>query len=122
MKPALASTPPVTVPPPEEGPSQRNIDTTHTAPNPNKPVTADENLQHKRGLQMPKLPHERDQSVGMTDGNPDPAMEQAYKDVERGLVDTDEGRRAHSVGNGKPVQPADPAQPGTPGPVEPDHK
>lgn len=69
---------------------------------------------------MPHLPHERDQSVGMTDGNPSPKVQQAYKDVKRGLVDTDEAKRAHSVG--KPVIPPEPALPGTPGPVEPDQK
>ena len=68
----------------------------------------------------PHLPHERDQSVGMTDGIPSPEMQQAYKDVTRGLVDTDAGRQAHNVG--KPVIPPEPAAPGTPGPVEPDHK
>ncbi len=68
----------------------------------------------------PQLPHERDQSVGMTDGNPSPLVQQAYRDVERGLVNTDAGREAHNVG--KPVVPPEPAPPGTPGPVEPDHR
>ena len=69
---------------------------------------------------VPHLPHERDQSVGMTDGIPSATVQQAYKDVTRGLVDTDAGRQAHNVG--KPVVPPEPAAPGTPGPVEPDHK
>jgi hypothetical protein len=34
------------------------------------------------------LPHERDQSVGMTDATPDPRVEQAGKDLDRGLKDT----------------------------------
>ena len=34
------------------------------------------------------LPHERDQSVGMTDETPDPKVEQASKDLGRGLKDT----------------------------------
>lgn len=34
------------------------------------------------------LPHERDQSVGMTDGAPDANVEQASKDLRRGLQDT----------------------------------
>ena len=38
-----------------------------------------------------RLPHERDQSVDMTHGEPDAQMEQAYRDVERGLQDTDRG-------------------------------
>lgn len=69
---------------------------------------------------MPHLPHERDQSVGMTDGNPSPKVQQAYKDLKRGLVDTDAGREAHNVG--KPVVPPEPEAPGAPGPIEPDHK
>lgn len=69
---------------------------------------------------LPQLPHERDQSVGMTDGNPSPKVQQAYKDVTRGLVDTDAGKRAHNVG--KPVVPPEPDAPGSPGPIEPDHK
>lgn len=69
---------------------------------------------------LPHLPHERDQSVGMTDGIPSAKVQQAYKDVKRGLVDTDAGREAHNVG--KPVVPPEPGAPGKPGPVEPDHK
>lgn len=68
----------------------------------------------------PHLPHERDQSVGMTDGIPSAKVQQAYKDVTNGLVDTDAGRQAHNVG--KPVVPPEPAAPGGPGPVEPDHR
>ena len=110
-----------TVPEPEEGPAQRNINTRKGANHPdtpeNDPGQQPGSLDH---AQMPKLPHEHDQSVNMTDGAPSAEMQQAYRDVERGLVDTDAGREAHNVG--KPVVPADPAQPGTPGPVEPDHK
>ncbi len=39
----------------------------------------------------PKLPHERDESVDMTHGKPDAQVEQAYRDVQRGLQDTDRG-------------------------------
>jgi len=39
----------------------------------------------------PKLPHERDESVDMTHGQPDAQVEQAYRDVQRGLQDTDRG-------------------------------
>ena len=53
---------------------------------------------------LPKLPHEQDQSVDMTHGKPDEQMEQAYLDVQRGLQDTDEELRAHSVG--KPTAPS----------------
>lgn len=34
------------------------------------------------------LPHERDQWTDMTDGHPDPKMEQAKEDVDDGLKDT----------------------------------
>ncbi len=112
-------------------PPVRSVDTTSRAPNPNaQNAHTDDSL--KEQADMPKLPHERDQSVGMTDGNPSPAMQQAYKDVERGLVNTDAAREAHNVGHGEPLEPNDPvqpgkpvqpepAQPGAPGPVEPDH-
>ena len=39
----------------------------------------------------PKLPHERDESVDMTHGKRDENIEQAYRDVQRGLQDTDRG-------------------------------
>ncbi|MDR7376237.1 hypothetical protein J2X19_000895 [Rhodoferax ferrireducens] len=42
----------------------------------------------------PKLPHERDQSVEATDGTPSVEVEQAYRDVSRGLQDTDRGPEA----------------------------
>ena len=38
-----------------------------------------------------KLPHERDQSVDMTQDTPHPEMKQAYSDLQRGLKDTDRG-------------------------------
>ena len=37
------------------------------------------------------LPHERDQSTDMTPEAPDPLVEQASKDVKRGLKDTSKG-------------------------------
>ena len=43
---------------------------------------------------VPLMPHERDQSVGMTDGQPDANVQQAYRDVKRGLQDTDRGPAA----------------------------
>jgi len=36
----------------------------------------------------PHMPHERDESVGMTDGKPDPRMRQGQRDVQRGVQDT----------------------------------
>lgn len=41
-----------------------------------------------------QLPHERDESVNMTDNEPDPDMQQAYRDLKRGLQDTDRGKVA----------------------------
>lgn len=41
--------------------------------------------------QAPKLPHERDESVDMTNHKPDAQIEQAYRDVQRGLQDTGRG-------------------------------
>ncbi len=43
----------------------------------------------------PKLPHERDESVGTTGGVPSAAVQQAYKDVKRGLQDTSRGAAAN---------------------------
>jgi len=42
----------------------------------------------RRPAQRPKLPHERDETPGMTDGVPSERLEQAHKDVSRGLQDT----------------------------------
>ena len=110
---------PVTIPPPEEGPSQRNINTRQGSNHPDTPENNAGQPHPTEHEEMPKLPHERDQSVDMTDGIPSAQMQQAYRDVERGLVDTDAGREAHNIGNPNPVRPADPAQPGTPGPANP---
>jgi hypothetical protein len=38
------------------------------------------------------LPHERDQSTDMTDTEADPQVEQASRDLGRGLRDTDKGK------------------------------
>ena len=38
-----------------------------------------------------QLPHERDQSTDMTAAEPDPKVEQAAKDLKRGLSDTSKG-------------------------------
>ena len=35
-----------------------------------------------------ELPHERDQSIGMTNGKPNPVIKQARQDVLRGVKDT----------------------------------
>jgi hypothetical protein len=64
--------------------TERRVNTTHPQPQPgNEP----EDLGGPEG----RLPHERDQSVDMTGGEPDALVEQAYRDVKRGLQDTDRG-------------------------------
>ena len=40
------------------------------------------------------LPHQRDQQPGATDGIVSVPMQQAYRDLSRGLVDTDRGVEA----------------------------
>ena len=42
----------------------------------------------------PRLPHERDESVGTTDGVPSGPVQQAYRDLTRGMQDTDRGPEA----------------------------
>ena len=37
------------------------------------------------------LPHDRDEAVGATAGEPSPPMQQAHRDLQRGLRDTDRG-------------------------------
>ncbi len=53
------------------------------------------------GESSPRLPHERDQSSDSQqtrDGKPTERGRRAHDDVDRGLVDTDEGLRADKVG------------------------
>jgi len=64
--------------------SEPSVDTTQKAPGPNKkpaPVKAT----------LPKLPHERDESVDMTPTTPSKIGRQAHRDLARGLQDTDRG-------------------------------
>jgi hypothetical protein len=42
----------------------------------------------------PALPHERDESVDTTGTIPSEPMQQAYRDIKRGLKDTDRGAEA----------------------------
>lgn len=55
------------------------------------PTSGDADAQNAAKEESPKLPHERDQSVDMTHGKPDAQVQQAYRDVQRGLQDTDRG-------------------------------
>ena len=71
-----------------------------------------------------KLPHERDESVGATAGVASGAVQQAYRDVARGLQDTDRGAEAGRVyeqlqsgDTGPEDEDADPV-----GPTPPDHR
>lgn len=53
------------------------------------------NLQREGDGTHPKLPHEHDQSVGMTGNSPlPPETRQGYKDVVRGVKDTTRGEEA----------------------------
>lgn len=81
-------------PPAADKDAKRSVDTTQrqvpgtrnteAAPEqPGQPGTARQD--------QPKMPHERDESVDMTHGTPDKNVEQAYRDVKRGLQDTDRG-------------------------------
>jgi hypothetical protein len=78
--------PSATVPPRTE----RRVDTTQPSA---QPGSGPEDLGGPEG----RLPHERDQSVDMTDGARHPEVEQAYEDVKRGLQDTDRGVPAHNA-------------------------
>lgn len=61
------------------------------------PTTGDAASQDSAREESPKLPHERDQSVDMTHGKPDAQVEQAYRDIQRGLQDTDRGPPAEKA-------------------------
>ncbi|CAN5709297.1 hypothetical protein BH11PSE8_BH11PSE8_03870 [soil metagenome] len=43
------------------------------------------------------LPHERDQTVGMTDGVPSKTVQQAHRDMKRGLQDTSRAPEADTA-------------------------
>lgn len=47
--------------------------------------------------QQAEMPHERDQSVGMTDGVPSATVQQGHRDVERGLKDTSRSNEADAA-------------------------
>lgn len=70
--------------------TERRVNTTQPQP---QPGSGPEDLTAPEG----RLPHERDQSIDMTDGARHPEVEQAYKDVQRGLRDTDRGPVAHKA-------------------------
>lgn len=88
-------TPPVTAAPatkpggpdraPGEPGSSRGITAVTPAKNPPPTEETDPPSEGAKGL---PLPHERDQSTDMTDAQPDPQVQQASRDLSRGLQDT----------------------------------
>ena len=60
-----------------QSPAYRAVDLTHPAPK-----------SARTGEQQPRLPHERDEGVGMTAGSPDKRIKQGLDDVARGVQDT----------------------------------
>lgn len=46
---------------------------------------------------QPRLPHEHDQSSDSQESPSQPVIEQASKDLKKGLVDTDRGPAAHDA-------------------------
>lgn len=77
------STPVPPAPAPETPQARRVVDETPGKPGQTTP--------HVHGQLAPRLPHERDESADSQTSNPQPVIEQARQDVERGLVDTDRG-------------------------------
>lgn len=90
LSPQASETPatPAAAPPPSV-PDQRSVNTQKKQA-PAHPTAAQD-------PHLPKLPHERDQSVDMTDGIASVDMQQAYLDVARGLVNTDAALEAHKL-------------------------
>lgn len=84
-------------------PAQRTADSPVREPGSSQgmsPVTpAGTGTQSKKGEKLPDpassglaLPHERDQTVDMTDAVPDPQVKQAERDLRSGLQDTGKSR------------------------------
>lgn len=68
--------------------TERRIDTTEQPEaQAQTPHSHPEDLSEPEG----RLPHERDEATNMTGGIPSREVQQAYKDVTRGLQDTDKG-------------------------------
>ena len=65
---------------------------TGSAPPPRKSTTAQgKTLPSRLQRSKPRLPHERDSSSDSQTGTQDPRIEQAARDVEKGLKDTGRG-------------------------------
>ncbi|EER58326.1 conserved hypothetical protein [Acidovorax delafieldii 2AN] len=98
QSPATNTDPDVTPSAPVPARAQRRTDTT-THPAPQAHNNGPEDLDAPEG----RLPHERDEAAAMTGGIPSPRVEQGFQDLQRGLEDTDQGLRAHRVGQ-KPIR------------------
>ena len=62
------------------------------SPRPQGPLTEHQTTPQDSAVEASaQLPHERDQSTDMTAATPDPAVQQAAKDLQRGLSDTTKG-------------------------------
>lgn len=60
-----------------------------TPPRPQRPRTEQQTTPQDAAVESTlALPHERDESVGMTPGTVDPVIRQAARDVQRGVKDT----------------------------------
>ncbi len=65
---------------------------------PDEPTPADGNVQVSIGqLTVPRLPHEHDESADSQTSEPRAVIQQAAKDLKRGLVDTDRGQEANRI-------------------------
>ncbi len=77
-------------------------------PAPESGATSDANVQVSIGQDtVPRLPHEHDESADSQTSEPRAVIQQAAKDLKRGLVDTDRGDEANRTyaklkGNSKP--------------------
>lgn len=90
--PADSKSPDTKIPAPAKPASKASetrvrLDTSETSGNADREDAASQTPQGARE----KMPHERDESVGMTGGVPSGKMQQAHRDVTRGMQDTDRG-------------------------------
>lgn len=60
-------------------------------------VTIDLTTRRATRADKPPLPHERDEKVGMTDGNPSQRVQQGARDVKRGVLDTSRAPEADAA-------------------------
>lgn len=87
-------------------PSRRNVHETEVVHTP---------ARRRRAEDAPLLPHDRDEAVGATAGVPSPEVQQAHRDLQRGLRDTDRGpvadRAYRQLKDGREAQPPLPSGP-----------